>query len=194
MPLTWAISLKYQRTLNYFPILKFNLFQSSRIPISDHFTGATCGVGTSYTSGHLSSLPSFYLSLWGSCCSCCQVDCAFQFLMCCLQRFLCKSDAWFVPTFICFAVSSCFIDLGCVHLRILVFVWVLQITVLRLSLSLGSLYCLVFLDCRLLNTNLISSAFSSLQLLQPGLTKHVMWHLKIQDFKFKYHDCTFVSS
>ena len=78
------------------------------------------------------------------------------------------------------------------YLRILIFVSVFLITFASLSLSVGPFYCLSF-DCRLLNTNLVSSNFSSLHLyIATKITnyKHVMRDLSIHAFKFKHPDCT----
>ena len=79
------------------------------------------------------------------------------------------------------------------YLRILIFVSVFLITFASLSLSVGPFYCLSFFDCRLLNTNLVSSNFSSLHLyIATKITnhKHVMRDLSIHDFKLKHPDCT----
>jgi len=82
MPLTWAISLKYQWTLNFPPILKFRLI----VPII---------AGTYITplyERHMWSrkfAPVFYLSLSGSCCSYFEINCIYVFssVLWCLSEF-----------------------------------------------------------------------------------------------------------
>lgn len=48
-------------------------------------TGTTCGVGTAYPSGHMSS-PHFFLVLEGPCCSCCQIACVLSSVLWCPRK------------------------------------------------------------------------------------------------------------